>query len=133
MSTLSIPNDVLQPIIDAHVAKAISEALGNRSDLIAAAVTAALTMKVDDRGNPTTYSNATTFLQWLVRDSIRNAATAAVSEYLLGDMQGIKAMVAKEMKNQRSPLVKSLIEGIAKGAAEAGRWSIKVSVDGVAS
>lgn len=131
-STLQIPQEVLQPIIDAHVAAAIATALGDRSRMIQEAVTAALNVKVDERdGKPSNYSTNVTFLQWLVRSSIRDAATQAVREHLALQMDEMKKLVAKEMKNQRSPLTKALIEGVAKAAAESTRFNIRVSVDGV--
>lgn len=130
-ATLAVPNDILKPIIEAHVAKAITDALGGQARLIEEAVRQALNGKVDSsNGQPDRYNSnsSPTFLQWLVDKSIRDAATAAVREHLARDMEMLKASVAKEMKNQKSPLTKSLIEGIAKSAADAGRWQIAVTV-----
>ena len=129
-STLQIPQDVLQPIINAHVSAAIATALGSQSRLIEEAVRASLEAKVDERGQPSSWSNAQTFLKWLVNDSIRQAAVAAVREHLTKDVENIKAAVAKELKNQRSTLTRSLIEGIAKSAMDSGRFQIQVTVDG---
>ena len=89
-STLQIPQDVLQPIINAHVSAAIATALGSQSRLIEEAVRASLEAKVDDRGQPSSWSNAQTFLKWLVNDSIRQAAVAAVREHLTKDVENIK-------------------------------------------
>ncbi len=131
-STLVIPKDVLEPIIQAHVAKAITEALGGQGRIIEEAVRVALEAKVDERdGKVSSYAstNAPTFLTWLVRHAIRDAATAAVREHLTADMERIKAAVAKEMKNQRSPLTRSLIEGIAKATTDSARFQISVNVN----
>lgn len=129
-STISIPRDVLEPIIQAHVSAAIIDALGERSRLVESAVAFALTRKVDEKGqvNGQDYYNKTEFLKWLVNDAITKAVTVAVHEAVAADVEKIKAQVAKEIKNQRSPLVKSLIEGIAKGAADSARWSVAVNV-----
>lgn len=129
VSTIQIPKDVLQPIIDAHVSKAIMEALGAQSQLVSAAVTATLTMKVGSDGKPSSYSSDVTFLKWLVNSAIKEAVDKAVRAQLTDDMEHIKALVAKEMKNQRSPLTKQLIEGIAKAATDMGRARINVTID----
>lgn len=130
-STIQIPNDVLQPIINAHVAKAVSIALGDHSRLMEEAVSFALNVKVDSEGRPSQYNSATPFLQYIVNRAIREATTKAVHEAISADLDHIKAIVAKEIKNQRSPLVRQLIENIAKAAAEQTRLSVSVTVDGV--
>lgn len=130
--TLTIPKDVLQPIIDAHVSKAISEALGGHARLIEEAVAFALNCKVDTRdGKPSNYDTKVTFLQWIVNNAIREAAQKAVTEQIAADVEHVKKIVTREIKNQRSVLTRQLIENIAKAATDASRFDIKVTVDSV--
>ncbi len=130
-STISIPKDVLEPIIQAHVTAAIATALGDRSRLVEQCVAHALTKKVDEKGvvNQQDYYNKTEFLRWLVDDAIRTAATNAVREHIAGDIEAVKLAVAKEMKNQKSAMTKELLAGIAKAAVSMSRFQIAVTVN----
>ena len=130
-STIQIPNDVIQPIIEAKVTAAITEALGGYDKLIETAVSQTLNIKVDERGNPSTYSNAQTWFKWVMIECVRKAARAAIEDYFKNHEELVKKALTTELSKKNSPLVKQLI-GTLVGSVindDALRYRMNVSVN----
>lgn len=131
--TFEIPKDVIEPIIQAQVAAAVSSALAGRDEIIKAAVGAVLNAKVDRDGAPDRYNshNSLTWLQWVMNDCIRRAARAAIEQFLAGEQDRIKAVLTKELQAKNSPLAKQLVNGMLGAMANEStlKYRINVAVD----
>lgn len=78
-STIEIPNDIIQPIVEAKVQAAMIEALGGYERLVETAVAQVLNQKVDPtNGQPERYSNSQnpTWFKWAMNDCVKRAARA---------------------------------------------------------
>lgn len=130
--TFQIPKDVIEPIIQAHVASAVTAALGDRSAIVQAAVGKVLNTKVDSDGVVNRYDsyNSVPWIQWVMNDCVKKAARAAIEEALQIQAPTIKAMIAKELANKKSPLVKKLIEALAGTLEESSlKYRLNVTVE----
>lgn len=132
-STIKIPNDVIQPIIEAKVAAAVTEALGGYERLIETAVGQVLNQKVGDNGQPSTYSNAIPWFKWTMNDCIKRAARAAIEDYFKTHEDVIKRAVVAELSKKNSPLVKQMIAALTGSVlnADSLRYRMNVTVEGV--
>lgn len=127
--TLNIPKDLIEPIIQAHIAAAVTTALGGREKVVSDAIYAALNMKVDDRGAPSTYSSGITFVQWLMKDAIRKAAIEAMQIALEGQKEEMKKAIADELRKSRSVVAKTLIEALANQVTNGGlRYNLAINI-----
>jgi uncharacterized membrane protein YheB (UPF0754 family) len=127
--TFKIPRDVIQPIIEAKVAAALIEALGNQQWLVQNCITKVLDEKVNDSGTKAEnfYADrAPTFLQWALRSCIQ----AQVKKILQDQVELHKEVIAKSLKTElekkNSPLVKQLIEGMTTGFTKSLQFQIEV-------
>jgi hypothetical protein len=133
-ATIEIPKDVLQPIIEARVTAALSEALAgdNKQNLLEMIVDRVLSAKVDDRGEPDRYnsSHATTALEWMVRKALKEAVSESIKEALQSHKETLREALVAELQRSKSKLVqhlaRSMVEGMAKTAESASyRFSVE--------
>ena len=121
-TTLNVPKDVLEPIIAAHITKAVTEALGiNGRTLVESAVAALLTMKVDSQGNRSRYDGRDDkmWIDWAIAEAAQKAAKDAIGEYFSSHQSEIKKAIVKELTKTNSPLAKDLAQSFVSGAAKA--------------
>ncbi len=120
-ATIDIPKDVLEPIINAHITKALTEVFGDRGRILDEVVKRVLTAKVDDRGEPDRYNSdrALTTVQFMAHKAVKEAALEAVKEALAQHKDVLKAVIVRELSNSKSKLLKSLAESLVDGVAKA--------------
>lgn len=129
--TLNIPQDVINPIIQANISAAILSAMGDGSKVMANAIATVLSTKVDpNSGNLSSYSsnNTTPWIDWMLGQAIRESAKAAIVEYMAGQQEAVKKQLAAELSKKNSPLAKTLVEAMATGMADARALSYSISV-----
>lgn len=132
-STIAIPNDVIQPIIQAKVTAAIVESLGGYDRLVEKAIVTVLNMKVDNSGNPDRYdsSRGPTWLAWVMEDCVKRAAKTAVEEFFKEHQDVIKKQLTTELSKKNSPLAKQLVNSFIGSvvAHDSMRYRLHVSVE----
>ena len=128
--TFQIPQDVINPIIEAHVSGAVMKALQGYDAIVAKIVTTVLNMPVDNEGKYSNYSSNKKWIDWAVAQCIQKAAKQAIEEHMAANVELIKKQIAKELTNSRSPIARKLVEAIAAKVtnAENLRWGLTVSV-----
>lgn len=116
--SLTIPKDLIDPIIQSHVAAAITEALGLKKQLLAEIAHRIINECVDSNGKPSTYSydKGRRWIDWATQDAFRKALQAAIEEQVELHKETLKKALAAELKKVNSPLVKAMVEGMVKGA-----------------
>ncbi|HDS1139620.1 TPA: hypothetical protein QDZ75_003691 [Stenotrophomonas maltophilia] len=129
--TLQIPQDVIEPIIQANITAAIAQALGGSANVLEKAVSTILATQVDSEGKPSNYHHSShkTWLDWAIGDAIRKAARAAIEEQI-GTLQvALKEQMVAQLTKKNSPLIKQIAEGLAAGAfsPEAIKWRLTIS------
>lgn len=113
--TFKIPRDVIQPIIEAKVAAALIEALGNQQWLVTSCITKVLDEKVNDNGTKAEsyYSDRSpTFLQWALRSCIQVQVKKVLQEQIEAHKEEIARALKAELEKKNSPLVRQLIQGM---------------------
>ena len=100
MVSLKIDEAMVSSVIEKQIQAAIVQQLGNQDDLIAHAVKVVLSQKVNNEGKVDEYSsyNKYDFLEVLAGKSIREAAEAALHEWLDENKGKIRDAVLKELK-----------------------------------
>ena len=132
MATLEIPKDVLDPIINAHVTKALTEAFGNGGAILQDVVRKVLTTKVDSRGEPDRYNSrdAMPTIEWMAREALKEAAREAVKQALVEHKDLMKAAIVRELTRSQSKMLRelasTLVEGVAKAAANGYRLTVAI-------
>lgn len=130
--TFNIPNEIITPIIEAQITAAVAQAMSGRVNILETAVNQVLTVKVDDKGSPCNYSGSKPWIDWVVGDAIRKAATEAIQQFVGQHAEQIKQALIKELQKKNSPLLRSLIDGMISGAFNSDnlRYALTLNVEG---
>ena len=130
-AAVNIPRDVIEPIVQAKVALAVAEALGGHQDLVALAVTAVLTAKVDSDGRVGNYANrdSLSYVQWIMRDCIRKTVSKVLQDEMPKHEHVIREHIIAQLQNKKSPLVKQLVEGMVKAVTSPNTLAYRLTVD----
>ena len=110
--TFQIPQDIINPIIQASVNEAVIRALDGPQNLVTSAILTVLQVQVDESGKPSHYSGARPWIDWVIGDCIQKAARSAIEEHLAAHRDEIKAQLVAQLQKKNSPLVKQLVEGM---------------------
>lgn len=130
--TIAIPRDVIEPIIQARVTAAVTEALGGYGRLVETAIAQVINMQVDASGNHSNYSTNVTWLTWAMRDCVKKAASEAIQSYFKEHAEHaeiIKKQIATELSKKNSPLVKQLINALIATTVNEDTIRYKVNVN----
>lgn len=112
--TFQIPRDVIEPIIQAHVASAVVAALGGGTQMIEAAVARVMNETVDGDGRPTTSGYQTSpWILHTMRKMLREAIVAAVTEEMPKHKDAIRKLIERDLRKANSPLLRQFVEGMA--------------------
>jgi len=116
--SLTIPRDIIEPIIQSHVAAAITEALGLKKQLLSEIATRIINECVDSNGKPSSYSydKGRRWIDWATQDAFRKAMQSAIEEQVELHKETLKKALVAELKKVNSPLVKAMVEGMVTGA-----------------
>ncbi len=129
-ATVSIPQDVLKPIIEAKITEALASALGNQSQLLRMAVEKVLTQKVDSDGKPGRgYSSDMAFIDYITGEALRAAVQSAVKDAMEAQKEVVRSALLKELQKKNSPFVKQLVTGMIEGTFNPSRLKYGVTVN----
>ena len=128
--SLTIPRDVIEPIIQAHVTTAVMTALGDKEQIISRCVRQIMAQKVDRDGKRSVYdcSSDISWLQWVMQDCVQTAMRAAIVDTLETQKAQIKKQLAEELSRKNSPLVRQLIAGMVGAMTHPDVLRYKISV-----
>lgn len=110
--TFQIPRDVIEPIIQAHVATAVMNALDGYKSLLDGVVAGVMTAKVDRDGKLGGYGNDPTYIQWLLSQCVKDAVKETLVDELAKHKEAIKKSIVRQLKNEKSPLVEQLVAAL---------------------
>ena len=129
VASVAIPKDMIEPIIQAHVARAVLEAMGDKVALMHTAVARVLNAEVDYEGRPASYHRTEnlTWLQHQMQECIRKATREAIEEAFSGRKDAIKAQILEQLRSKKSPLANQLVEAMT--AALTNEQSLKYSLE----
>lgn len=129
MATLEIPKDVLDPIINAHVTRALTEVFGNGGLVLQQVVQKVLSAKVDSRGEPDRYGHGQqTTIEWMAHQALKEAAKEALTLAVAEHKEAIKAAIVRELSKSNSKMLKELASNLVEGFASAADSGYRVQV-----
>lgn len=115
-ATVQIPQDIIEPIIQARVQAAVIAALdeGGAQKLIERAVSAVLTEKVGIDGKKPSYASSSDvpWLNWLMQDCLKRTVRKIIEDEIPKHEEAIRAYLVKELQRKNSPLLKQFVEGL---------------------
>jgi hypothetical protein len=128
--TFQIPNDIIKPILEAHVQAALAKAFGDGSRLLEVAVSRVLNQQVDGEGKVSHYtrSDSPTWLEWLMAAKMREAISEALVKGMEVYKERIKAQVVKEIGNSKSGLAKQLITAMVENLTDRDNLRYRLQV-----
>ncbi len=111
---MQVPKDLIEPIIQAHVQKAVLDAIGNKTEILERAIGQVLNAKVDREGRYSTYNsnNDVTWLQYIVQDCIKKAAVSAIQEAMEKHQTVFRESIIRQLRDKKSKLADQLIEAM---------------------
>lgn len=120
--SLTIPKDIIEPIVKAHMQAALAEALGDKSKLLEQMAAQVLNAKVDCNGRPPSYRSdeAGTFIEVTLANELREAVRTVLREELDKHKERIRAAIVAELQKKNSPIVKAMVEGLLTGVVTNG-------------
>lgn len=124
--SLKVDPAMVSSVLEKQIQAAIVRQLGNQDELIAQAVSKALSVKVDQRGSATSRYESDKkydFLEVLTTNSIHEAAQVALREWLDKNSGKVREAVLAELDTPGRK------ESIAKAYADAIESSLKCSWD----
>jgi hypothetical protein len=127
--TFQIPKEIIEPIVQSHVAAAVANALGGREQIVHKVVEEILTTKVDQNGQKSHYSSAMPWIQWLAQDCIKNAVKEAMTAEVAKHQEALKVAMKKELTNAKSPLVKKLVDAMVNGLTNENTLKWRLTID----
>ena len=109
---MQVDEKLVQEVVQQQITAAISaELMKVDKSIIDGIVNGVLKQAVDSDGKVTAYSSNTTFLVWLVRKSIRDAASVAVQEYVAEQKEILKKSIVKTLKANPDVMAQALVNG----------------------
>ena len=128
--TLQIPQDVIEPIIQAEIARVITEAMGGRTRLLEAAINTVLSTKVNSSGVVDSYnsSNNRPWIEWALANCLKKATTEALEAALIPHQEMIKKKLIEELSKKNSPIIKQLCEGMMSTFCNADRLKYGITI-----
>lgn len=127
--TFQIPKDVIEPIIQAHVALAVSTALGDGSKLMESAVKQVLEEKVNDKGERSCYNSDIPWIQWTMHNAVRQAVKQTLEAELLKYRDAIKKQLVVMLQKKNSKLINELVEGMAGAMVDPDVFKYRMRIE----
>jgi len=112
--SISMPDELVRPIIEAKVAAAVAAAIGNSDEIIQSMVSAAMNSKVSSDGKVSDYShyNTFTFLDILCKQAIQDYARAALKKWLEDSKPKIEAAIKKHLDKKTNELAAHTVQAM---------------------
>jgi len=126
---LSISKELVQPIIEAKINAAVCEALSGQQSIVSSVVEKVLSMKVDSEGKYSSYNSSIPFIQWLCQDAIKQAAIAAVKDYLSNSKEMLVVEVRKAIVKNQKNIAVGMVDAVMKASTDSYRMKIDVNID----
>lgn len=112
---LEIEEKMIKPVIEAHIATAIIDQLGDPEEVIQTMVRLALNRKVDSEGKISNYSsdNRHTFIEIVAGKAIREAAKDAIMALVAEQKPLITRAVEDELRNSPEKTAAAIVSAFA--------------------
>lgn len=138
LPTLQIPQDVIQPIIEAHVRDAVLRAFDGYKPAVDALISSILNVKVNEHGKPfgdRQYGSerAPKWIDWALGEALRDAVKKVIVEKVTTLQASLEKHIAAELEKKNSPLAKQVAESLLKGFSEIAVNNYRLKVEAVMS
>lgn len=130
MMSLSINKEMLTPVIEQQVKAMMAEILGGQDAIVDKVIKQILNTKVDERGNPSSYSSAKTFFEWILQDELTKAVKELIREEIENKNSQIRKQIKKAIQNEKgaSVLADALLDGLNRTVQNSYRTNFKIEL-----
>jgi len=129
-ATVTIPRDVIEPIVRQQVVAGIVAALGDPTRLISHVVERALSKKVNREGKVDSYeySNKYDLIDIVAQKTITRIAQESIVEFVESRRADIKAEVEKAISRKKGAFAKSLVDGMANAFQQSWQFECNITM-----
>jgi uncharacterized membrane-anchored protein YjiN (DUF445 family) len=124
---IKVGADLVRPVLEAKIQAAIASELHNADGLMHAAIAAALSVKVNDKGrvDKSDYYNRETLIEWLAKTAIHKAAEAAIREWVEKQQPKLQKALEQQLAKKTGGIAKAMVEGLAETLKD--NWKFNVT------
>lgn len=130
MAKIELSKEIIEPIIRAQLHASITAALGRSDQLIAQVVQTVMNIKVDEKGQTSSYSYARPLITWMAEDAIKQAAHEAIKEWFVEKRSEIKAEIITSLKKNMKGMAENFVLGLTNGIMAQHHSNITLTFDG---
>ena len=130
MMSLNIDKSMLTPIIEQQVKLLMTEVLGGKDEIVSKVINSVLKTKVDERGNPSTYSSAKPFYEWLLIDEIKKAVQELLKEEIQSRVGSIKKILKKHLQSEKgsNELANAMLTAFSSTISSGYGWKSQIEI-----
>jgi len=128
IAKIELSKDLIEPIVRAQLQAAITSALGHREELVASVVHTMMNQKVDEKGQPSSYSYAKPLITWVCENGIREAAHEALKEWMAEHRERLKQQLIAEFSKpkHKQHLAEQMVLGMTKSFESTYKLGVEI-------
>ena len=130
MMSLNIDKSMLTPIIEQQVKLLMTEVLGGKDEIVSKVINSVLKTKVDERGNPSTYSSAKPLYEWMLIDEIKKAVKELIKEEIQSRAGSIKKILKKHLQSEKgsNELANAMLNAFSNTVSSGYNWKSQIEI-----
>jgi hypothetical protein len=129
-TAITLPNNLIEPLIRAEITAALSRALGSQQQLIDAVAAKIVNDKVDSDGRPSSYGNSVPFIEWLTKKKLYEFIAELLKEELESLRPVFRSALLAQMKKDKSAITQAFVEGMLTHHISDGRIRYNLTISG---
>jgi len=121
---LQIDENLIQKVLEEKIAEAIGVSIVDKDRVLDAMIQKMLNMRVDEKGNPSSYSSAKSYVQYTSESVMREAVRTAMKKVFDAQQERIEMLVEKQLRASSNKLAKALVMGLERSLK--AEWTTKI-------
>ena len=121
---LKIDEALIHKVLEEKIAEAIGVTIVDKERVLDAMIQKMMNMRVDEKGQPSSYSSAKSYVQWASEDVMRQAVKKALDKVFAAQQERIEALIERQLKASSNKLAKALVYGLEQSLKSS--WNTKV-------
>lgn len=123
---LRVDESMVTAILEKKIEEAIGVAIIDKEQVVAQLIDRCLSMRVDEKGQPSSYSSAKPFIEYSARKAIADAVKTALDTVMESRRKQLEVAVVKQIERSTNKLARALVDGLAESLKS--RWSSTISI-----
>ena len=130
MMSLNIDKAMLTHVIEQQVKLLMTEVMGGQDAIVEKVIQSVLATKVDEKGRPSTYSNAKPFFEWLLIDEIKKVVVEILHEEIEDRHSTIKQLIRRHIQSDKGSqqIADALIGALSSTVGSNYLWKSNIEI-----